>query len=204
MKRDLIKPLYSSFLSCEKDTETILKKLFIEDKQHARELKRLLITNTKDCLNQNKEEYNKEIEQYNIKKLMDDGYVQLQSKVRLGEHEQVKSYIIIRFDNFFPNFNEEFRDCTLSFDVISNTDFAQVGNYGQRPLMMCGYIDGMLNKQKLSGIGVLNFLSCDELVLGDYFQGYRLSYQATHGTDDILGKGQNLGDLNVPTVPFKE
>ena len=50
MKRDLVKPLYSSFLSCGKDTETILNKLFVEDKQHARELKRLLIINTKDCL----------------------------------------------------------------------------------------------------------------------------------------------------------
>ena len=30
MKRDLLKKIDSSFLSCEKDTEAILKKLFIE------------------------------------------------------------------------------------------------------------------------------------------------------------------------------
>jgi hypothetical protein len=33
MKRDILaKPLDSSFLSCERDTETILRKLFIESR----------------------------------------------------------------------------------------------------------------------------------------------------------------------------
>ena len=43
MVKDLIKPLESSFLSCEKDFETILNRLFIEDKKFARELKKLLV-----------------------------------------------------------------------------------------------------------------------------------------------------------------
>ena len=50
MVKDLIKPLESSFLSCEKDFETILNRLFIKDKKFARELKKLLVVNTKDCL----------------------------------------------------------------------------------------------------------------------------------------------------------
>ena len=40
----------STFLSCEKDTEAILKKLFIDSKPYSDMLKRLLIINTKDCL----------------------------------------------------------------------------------------------------------------------------------------------------------
>jgi hypothetical protein len=52
MKRDLVlnKPLASSFLSCEKDTETILRKLFVESKPHSDILKRLLVIQAKDCL----------------------------------------------------------------------------------------------------------------------------------------------------------
>ena len=45
MKRDAISKINSSFLSCAKDTETILSKLFIENKQWARELKKLLVIN---------------------------------------------------------------------------------------------------------------------------------------------------------------
>ena len=40
----------NSFLSCEKDTELILKKLFIDTRPYSDELKRLLLINTKDCL----------------------------------------------------------------------------------------------------------------------------------------------------------
>ena len=95
-------------------------------------------------------------------------------------------------------------DVAYHGDILCNTDHWQVGNYNQRPLMICGYIDGMLNKQKLSGIGTLQFFTCGELILDNQLSGYTLSYKAIHGTDDILEKGQNLDDLNIPTIPFKE
>jgi hypothetical protein len=53
MKKDLVmRPIdfTSSFLSCEKDLEAILKKLFIESQPYSNDLKRLLVINTKDCL----------------------------------------------------------------------------------------------------------------------------------------------------------
>jgi hypothetical protein len=45
MKRDVIMtgPINSSFLSCEKDTEIILRKLFVESRPFSDDLKRLLI-----------------------------------------------------------------------------------------------------------------------------------------------------------------
>ena len=53
MKRDLVNlNLKSSFQSVEKDIELILKKLFIENKPLSDELKKLLIINTKDCLDE--------------------------------------------------------------------------------------------------------------------------------------------------------
>ena len=62
MRKDLVKPrLDSSFLSCEKDTETILKKLFIECRPHSDILKKLLVINTKDCLTANNPSYEKKI-----------------------------------------------------------------------------------------------------------------------------------------------
>jgi len=57
MRKDLaLRPVdfTSSFLSCEKDLETILRKLFVESQPYSNELKKLLVINTKDCLD-NKE-----------------------------------------------------------------------------------------------------------------------------------------------------
>ena len=45
---NLTKPIESSFFSCEKDTELILEKLFIQNRQKGNELKRLLVINTPD------------------------------------------------------------------------------------------------------------------------------------------------------------
>jgi hypothetical protein len=53
MKVDLaLKPteFTSSFLSCEKDMQLILKKLFVQSQPYSNDLKKLLIINTKDCL----------------------------------------------------------------------------------------------------------------------------------------------------------
>lgn len=204
MKRDLIKPLYSSFLSCGKDMEKILTKIFVEDKQHARELKRLLVINTKDCLDPSIVKYDKAVDELNLKDLIDNGYIRLNPKIKFPEHEEVKAYIIIGFDNFTPSMNTEFRDNTISFDVICHTDHWSTGSFTLRPLQICGYIDGMLNKQKMSGIGELQFLSCNELILDENLSGYTLTYIATHGSDDIIPDGKTMGDLMIPTKPFEE
>ena len=53
MKKDLaLRPIdfTSSFLSCEKDLQEILRKLFVESQPYSDELKRLLVINAKDCL----------------------------------------------------------------------------------------------------------------------------------------------------------
>ena len=192
MRKDLAKlDIKSSFLSCEKDYETIMKKLFIESRPFSDILKRLLVIETKDCLdNLENEKYKEIINSMSIKKLIDDGYIRPAPIIKLPEHEEVKSYILIGFDNFTPDFNNpQFRDCTVSFDVICNTDYWDIGNYRQRPLKICGYIDGILNNSKLSGIGELLFLGCKKIVLDEKLSGYTLMYQATHGSDDwIAGK----------------
>lgn len=190
MKRDLVRtqPLDSSFMSYEKDVETILKKLFITSQPYSDELKRLLVINAKDCLtNTSSEVYKTELQKMNLKTMMDLGYIKLEPKIRMAEHEEVKAYLIIAFDNFTPNVtNPYFRDCTVYFDILCLTDYWQLDNYQIRPLKIAGYIDGLLNNTHLSGIGTFNFLGCKELVLNEDVSGYTLMYRAVHGNDDKL------------------
>jgi len=190
MKRDLRRttPLTSSFLSCEKDIETILKKLFVESRPYSDELKRLLVINTKDCLDDTTNPtYIEKIQSMSVAKLREEGYIKLEPKIKFPEHEEIKAYMIVSFDNFTPNKNNpQFRDCTVSFDIICHTDFWDIGNYRLRPVKIVGYIDGILNESRLSGIGTLNFLGCNQLILDENLSGYSLSYRAIHGSDDQI------------------
>lgn len=185
MKRDLIKELKSSFLSCEKDVEVILRKLFIENNPHSNTLKKLLVVNVKDCLDN--PEYDTIAKQTSLRDLIDEQYVRLQPRLKFDEHEKVKSYVIINFDNFVTTTtNPKFRDCTITFDIVCHMTEWDLGNYRQRPLKIAGIIDGLLNDCRLSGIGTLQFLGCNELILNEDLAGYSLIYEAVHGSDDQI------------------
>lgn len=194
MQRNLIEMqsnIYSSFLSVEKDIELILRKLFFDNQPHNKQLLRLLVINTKDCLsNQTNQDYINKINNMNLSDLINEEYIKLSPKIKMPEHEKVKSYIIISFDNFIENANNpEFRDCTISFDIICHTDYWVMDNYQIRPIKIIGYIDGILNKAKLTGIGTLNYIGCNELILDENLSGYTLSYRAIHSSED---KTENL------------
>ena len=182
---------HSSFLSCEKDTEAIIKKLFVDSRPYSDMLKRLLLINTKDCLiDMDNPAYLNKIKKTSIQDLCEQGYLRFAPKIPMGENEECKSYILITFDNFAPcTTNEYFRDCIIEIDIICHTECWDIGNFRQRPLKIAGYIDGILNKSRLSGIGTLNFLSCKEIVLDENLSGYCLMYSATHGNDDNLEGG---------------
>ena len=188
MKRDNIitQNLKSSFLSCEKDAETIIKKLFVTSKPYSDDLKRLLVINKKDCLDKSNENYQKIIENTSVKELMEEKYITLVPKIKMKEHEEIKSYIVLSFDNFIPTSNPEYRDCTVSFDIFCHTDYWDLGDYKLRPVKIMGIIDGLLNNSKLSGIGTLQFLGSSEIVVNEEISGYTLMFQATHGNDDNL------------------
>ena len=191
MRRDVVMPgsqFSSSFLSCEKDIEEILRKLFISSKPYSDYLKKLLVINTQDCLdNTESVTIQQKIADMSLAKLRQEGYIKLEPKIRFGEHEEVKSYIIVSCDNFTPNAtNPHYRDCTVTFDIICHTDYWDIGNYRIRPLKIAGYIDGILNKARLSGIGTFQFMGCNQLVLNEELSGYTLMYRAVHGNDDKI------------------
>jgi len=192
MQRDVVKLSpdisISSFLSIEKDIERILTKLFFDNRVESKELLRLLVIPQKDCLtNRTNLEYIQKVNNTSLATLVQEGYIKLAPKIAMPEHEKVKSYIIISFDNFTPNANNpQFRDCTIHFDIICHTDYWVMNDYQLRPVKIAGYIDGILNETKLSGIGTLNFMGMNELVLDEVLSGYTLTYRAIHGFDDHI------------------
>ena len=203
MRKDLItfKSIYSSFLSCPRDIEKILKTLFVSSKPYSDILKRLLIINNKDCLDFSNQKYTQVINSFSLGDLIDKGYIRLNSKISRGTHEEVKTYILISFDSFSPDFQSaHYRNYTINFDIVCYNDAWVLTDYQVRPLMICGYIDGILNSltnesqrlQKdfqsqiqLSGIGEYIFLGCNQHVLNEDLSMYSLSYQGKHFMEDI-------------------
>ena len=188
MKRDTRSTIHSSFLSYEKDVEKILRKLFIETYPYSDILKKLLVINTQDCLENESQIIVDKIAEMTLPQLVKEGYIRLVPKIKMPEHEETKAYIIISFDNITPSIGNGpfYRDFTINFDILCHTDYWYLGDYRIRPLKIAGYIDGILNEAKLSGIGTLNFIGLNELVLNEDLSGYTLSYRAVHGNDDNI------------------
>ena len=211
MRKDLIsfRPVYSSLLSCDKDVEKILKTLFISSKPYSDLLKRLLIINNKDCLDTDNKEYKQIIDAYSLGDLIDKDYIRLNPKIARGTHEEIKTYIIVTLDNFSPNrVSAHYMDYNINFDIICYNDAWTLNDYKVRPLMICGYIDGILNSLtqenqrlekshqshiKLSGIGQYQFLGCSFNVLNEDLSMYTLSYHGSHFIEDIKQLGNVHG-----------
>lgn len=177
----------SSFLSCEKDTELIVKKLLVDSKPYSDELKRLLLINTKDCLDdRTNPAYLAKIRSMSVADMLDEGYIRCKPKLKMEENQEVMSYILISYGNFSPTSNDHYRDCTIEIDIICHTDVWDLGNFRERPIKIMGYIDGILNNSRLTGIGTLEFVDADMIVLSEELSGYCLMYRAVHGDDDKI------------------
>ena len=161
----------SSFLSLEKDMEIITSTMMKNER-----LKKLLYYTTKDCMDKPNltEKQNIELFGKNIKlvpKLYVDG--------------SVENYIIVSFDNFTKNAtNPEFRDNIIEFDIICHFDQWQLQDFALRPYKIAGEIDSMFNGKHLTGIGKLEFLGGNQIILNNEFAGLCLMYQAVHGEED--------------------
>lgn len=163
----------SSFLSLEKDASLIIQKI-LEDN----ELKKLLYYNSKDCL-----------EQPNLTQAESFSLIGKQVKIvpKITIEQEGYPYIIIGFDNFVPNgHNPQFRDNYITIDILCPFDNWDLGDFQLRPYKIAGRIDARLNNQKLTGIGVLNFISGNNLVINDELAGFSLTYAAIHGKDDEI------------------
>lgn len=160
----------SSFLSTEKDMNLIVSKMIKNER-----LKRLLHYTTRDALERNN--------------ITEDETLALFGKnikivPKLTVDNSVLNYVIISFDNFTPSGNPEFRDNIIEFDIICHFDQWNLKDFSLRPYKIAAEIDSMFNGKHLTGIGELNFLGANQIILTDEFAGLCLMYTAVHGEED--------------------
>ena len=160
----------SSFLSLEKDMNLIVDKMFKNER-----LKRLLHYTTKDALDR--------------KNLTEDETLALFGKnikiiPKLTVDKDVLNYIVISFDNFMPTNNPEFKDNIIEFDIVCHYEQWHLKDFSLRPYKIAGEIDAMFNGKHLTGIGELEFIGANQIVLNNEFSGLCLLYRAVHGEED--------------------
>lgn len=161
----------SSFLSAEKDMNIIIDRIIKNDR-----LKKMLYYTSRDCLNK--------------PNLTEDETVSLfgkQIKIvpKLYVDGSVLNYIIISFDNFTRNGNNpEFRDNIIEFDIICHFDQWHMKDFELRPYKIAAELDSMFDNKRLTGIGKLEFLGANQIILTDEYAGLCVMYQAIHGEED--------------------
>lgn len=176
----------SSFLSVDKDMSIITDYLMKNDR-----LKKLLHYTTKDCLDR--------------PRLTDDETLGLFGKnikivPKLYVDNSVLNYIIVSFDNFTTNrTNPEFRDNIIEFDIICHFDQWQLKDFQLRPYKIAAEIDSMLDGQRLTGIGKLEFLGANQMILTDEYAGLCLMYSAIHGEEDKKNAPKVEDEIDIET-----
>ena len=162
---------HSSFLSVEKDMNIIVNTMMKNDR-----LKKMLYYTTRDCMNKPSLTEDESLELFgkNIKIVP-----------KLTVDNSVLNYIIISFDNFTGNAtNPEFRDNIIEFDIICHFDQWNMKDFELRPYKIAAELDTMFNDKRLTGIGKLEFLGANQLILTDEYAGLCVLYQAIHGEED--------------------
>ena len=189
MKIENYHPPKSSFLSINKDMRLLIDKFLANDR-----LCKLLFYTDSNALNKAKLTDEQKIGMFNknikiVPKLYVDG--------------SVLNYMIISFDNFVESGNPEFRDNIIEFDIICHFDQWQLKDFDLRPYRIAAEIDSMLNGQKLTGIGRIEFLGANQILLTDEFAGVCLMYRTYHGEEDKK-KMPNSADQEQFEQEFKE
>lgn len=171
MKIESYKYPSSSFLSIEKDLG-ILVELILKNNR----LKKLIHYTTPNCLDQ--------------KNLTQDESLALFGKnvkivPKLKVNSDVLNYVFINFGGFTKNAtNPEFRDNLLEIDIVCHYDQWTLRDFQLRPYKIAAEIDSMLNHRRLTGIGELEFVGADKIMLTDEFGGLCLLYSIIHGEED--------------------
>ena len=171
MKREVYSYPKSSFLSVEKDMNLIVQMIMKNER-----LKKMLFYTSRDCLNKPNLTEDETLDLFGkqikiVPKLIVDG--------------SVLTYIIVTFDNFIGNrSNPEFRDNIIEFDIICHFDQWHMKDFELRPYKIAAEIDSMFNDKHLTGIGTLEFLGANQMILTDEYAGLCVMYQAIHGEED--------------------
>ena len=95
------------------------------------------------------------------------------------------NYIVISQDSYVTNAtNPEFRNSLIEIDIICHFNQWQLKDFQLRPYKIAAEIDSMFNDSHLTGIGHLEFLGANQMILTDEYAGLCLMYSAIHGGED--------------------
>lgn len=164
----------SGFLSIEKDYALIIDKILNNSR-----IMKLLYYDTNNAL-----DIVEDLNQSQVQEVLDTK-IKLVPKVYIDG--SMRSYIVINFDSFEPNrTNPEFRDNLIYFDIVCHVEQWMLQDFQLRPYKIAGEIDSMFNNQKLTGIGVLEFLGSQQVVVNEDYIAISLLYRAVHGEEDKI------------------
>lgn len=170
MKINNYKPGKSSFLSVEKDLEILINTFLSNDK-----LMNLIHYDSKDALIR---------PQLTMEQKIDMVGKNIKIIPKLDVDTDFLQYIIVNFDNFTPSQNTEFRDNIVEIDICCHFSQWMLGDFRLRPYRIAGEIDSMIDNKHFSGIGTLQFVNANIILLEHEYAGLCLQYAATHGEDD--------------------
>ncbi len=139
-------------------------------------LKKMLYYTSKDCLDKPKLTDSQALDMFGK---------QIKIVPKLYVDGSVMNYIIISFDNFTQNKNNpEFRNNIVEFDIICHFDQWHLKDFELRPYKIAAELDSMFNEKRLTGIGELQFLGANQMILTDEYAGLCVMYQVIHGEED--------------------
>lgn len=88
------------------------------------------------------------------------------------------SYIVAMFSNFVINaLNPDFKLSSIRFDIACPYDEWVLNDKSLRPYLMMQEIDDMFNQAQMAGIGTLQFVRAESIVLTPQIGGYSMLYQ---------------------------
>lgn len=126
-----------------------------------------------------------ELTREQVLEMFDSNQISCVPKIRIDADD--KTYLRLVYGTTTRNAtNPEFRDNTFNIDIICHYKHWDLGDFQLRPYSIAGEIDTMLDKQRLTGIGKLEFLSCSPVIYNEEFAGVSLSYLAIRGSEDAL------------------
>lgn len=165
----------SSFLGMEKDLSIVMNKILSNQN-----VLRLLYYNSPDCL---KWGHEKNVTSEQIKEMFRTKQIDIVPNLLSGIDK--KTYLRVIFNNFVPNdTNPFYRDHLMEIQILCHYENWNMGNYQLRPYKIAGEIDAMLNKTHLTGIGLLELVTCNQVLYDDIYGGVSIRYLVTSGNED--------------------
>lgn len=94
----------------------------------------------------------------------------------LGDLEEEGSFLIVTFDKISQSeSNSKFKNFIISVDVISHVNLWGTKG-GLRPFLIMEQVDTILNQNKFTGVGKLQFVDSSLMILTSELMGYSLKY----------------------------